>query len=405
MDADTLRAKGDRLRDARAWARAAEAYAAHLALRPDARDIRVQLGHCLKESGEVETALSHYRTARAAMPADADIAVQIGHALKLLGRAEEAAGAYGEALLRDPTRPDAAAEISALLGALPVPEASVLVFGDAGADVVRAVPGAGFAAWDAAGGRFRWVPAGLALHRAATGAALPDAATAPPRLAEGGVLLLAAPLPALAVATLAPLLEARGARVALLAAPGWTARGYSVARLLSAVEGAGDPAALADAARCAPPLPPLPAPRLGHAVTLGTGPVPMAAAEHGLGLLAPRSGAWRETVPEGRMLRAGTAWIRVARPDPAPLRLLVRIAARAPCRVSAGCGDAEASARLDGGEHRLLSLRVAEGPATLDLRVSSDRDGAVVRAFGVAREATPEERLSLQEALLFRHLT
>jgi hypothetical protein len=405
MDADTLRAEGDRLRDARAWARAAEAYAAHLALRPEARDIRVQLGHCLKESGEVEAALTHYRTAEAAMPTDADIAVQIGHALKLLGRPEEAAAAYGEALLRDPARADAAAEIAALLGALPVPEARVLVLGDAGADVVRALPGAGFAAWDAAADRFRWLPAGLALHRAATGAELPDDAAAPPRLAEGGVILLAAPLPALAVATLAPLLEARAARVALLAAPGWSARGYSVARLLSAVEGAGDPAALADAARRAPPLPPLPAPRPGHAVSLGTGPVAAAAAEHGLGLLAPRSGAWGETLAEGRALRGGTAWLRVARPDPAPLRLLVHVAARAPCGVSAGCGDAEAAARLEGGESALLSLAVTGGPGPLDLRVSADRDGAVIRAFGVAREARAEERLALQEALLFRHLT
>lgn len=405
MDADTLRAKGDRLRDARAWARAAEAYAAHLALRPDARDIRVQLGHCLKEAGDVEAALGHYRAAEDAAPEEADIAVQIGHALKLLGRTEEAAAAYGEALLRDPARTDAAAEIAALLGLLAVPEAAVLAAGDAGAAVLSALPGAAFAAWDPLAARFRWLPRGLAIHIAATGARLPHAGTAQPRLAEGGVILLAGPLPAEALAALSPLAEARAARVALLAAPGWTARGYSVARLLSAVEGAGDPLALADAATRAPALPPLPPPRLGHAVTLGTGPVPMAAPEHGLGFLAPRSGTWGDAEREGRTLRAGSAWIRVARPDPAPLRLLVHVSGSAPCRVAAACGGAEAAARLDGGDRALLSLAVPAGTAPLDLRVSTDRDGALVRAFGVAREARPEERLALQETLLFRHLT
>ncbi|MFN6956733.1 MAG: hypothetical protein ACK4PG_18240, partial [Acetobacteraceae bacterium] len=329
MDADTLRGEGDRLRDARAWARAAAAYAAHLALRPDARDIRVQLGHCLKESGDVEAALEQYRAAEAAAPGDADIAVQIGHALKLLGRTGEAASAYDQALLRDTSRPDAAAELAALLGALAVPEAAVLVLGHASPELVRELPGAAFAAWDATAARLRWLPPGLAVHHAATGAAPPASATARPRLAQGGVILLAGPLPATALAALAPLADACAARVALLAAPGWTARGYSVARLLSAIEGSGDPAVLVEAARTAPPLPPLPAPRPGHAVTLGTGPVPRAAPEHGLGLLAPRSGAWGEAAPEGRRLRAGAEWVRVAHPAAAPLRMLVHISDKA----------------------------------------------------------------------------
>jgi tetratricopeptide (TPR) repeat protein len=405
MDPDTLRTKGDRLRDARAWAPAAAAYAAHLALRPDAHGIRVQLGHCLKEAGDVEAALAHYRAAEAASPADADLAVQIGHALKLLGRAEDAAAAYAEALLRDPARADAAAEIAALMDRLPVPEAALLVLGALDLRLVAALPAAQFACWDADAAGFRWLPAGLALHRAATGAPLPDAATRRPRLAPGAVVLLAGPLPAEALAGLAPLADAHGARIALLAAPGWAGRGLSVARLLAAAEGAGDPAALADAARRAAPPPGLPPPRLGHAVTLGTGPVAQAAPEHGLGLLAPRSGAWGEVLPDGRRLGVGSAWLRVARPDPAPLRLLVLVAAAVPCRVSAGCGGAEAVGRLDRGERLLLSLAVPAGNSPLDLRLTADRDGAVVRAFGVAREAVPEERLALHEALLFRHLT
>ena len=404
MEADILRAEGDRLRDARAWTRAAEAYAAHLALRPDAAHIRVQLGHCLKEAGDVEAALAHYRAAEAAMPDDADIAVQIGHALKLLGRAPEAAAAYGEALLRDPRHADAAAELAQLLGLLAVPEATLLALGEAKPEVVRALPAAAFVGWDTKAGRYRSLPRGLAMHRAATGAALPDAATAPPRLAEGAVILLAGPLPAEAVAALSPLAAAHGARIALLAAPGWSARAYSVARLLAAAEGAGDPVALAEAARRAPP-PPMPSPRPGHAVTLGTGPVPQVAPEHGLGLVAPRSGSWGEAAADGRALRPGSAWLRVARPDPAPLRLLVHVAAAAPCRAVAACDGAEAAVRLHAGEQVLLSLAVPAGSRPLDLRVWADRAGLVVRGFGVAREALPEERLSLQEALLFRHLT
>jgi len=405
MDAESLRAEGDRLRDARAWALAAEAYAAHLALRPDAHGIRVQLGHCLKEAGDVEAALRHYRTAERALPGDADIAVQIGHALKLLGRPQDAAAAYGEALGRDPARADAAAELAALLDRLPAPETALLAVGEIEPRVAAALPAAQFAAWDAEASGFRWLPAGLALHRAATGTALPTAAEAPPRVAQGAVILLAGPLPAEAVAALAPITDARGARIAVLVTPGWTARALAVARLLAAAEGAGDPAALVDAAHHAAQPRALPAPRLGHAVTLGTGPVAQAAPEHGLGLLAPRSGAWGDAVPDGRRLRAGSAWLRIARPDPAALRLLILVSAAAPCRISAACGGDEATGRLDHGEALLLSLAVPPGNGPLDLRLSAGRDGALVRAFGLAREAMPTERLSLHEALLFRQLT
>jgi hypothetical protein len=403
MDADSLRAEGDRLRDARLWRAAAAAYAAHLSLRPDAHDIRVQLGHCLKESGEVEAALAQYRSAETAMPEDGDIAVQIGHALKLLGRAEEAAAAYGEALRRDPARADAAAEIAALLDRLPVPEARLLVIGADDPRLVAALPSAQFAAWEAGAGLL-WLPAGLVLHGAATGAGLPAAASARPRLAEGAVILLAGPLPAEAVASVGPLAEALGARIGLVLAPGWTGRALSVARLLAAAEGAGDPALLAEAASRGTPAP-LPPPRPGRAVTLGTGPVARPAPEEGLGLLAPRAGAWGEAMPEGRRLCAGSAWLRVARPDPAPLRMLVMVSATASCRLSAACGGAEAACRLGPGEGRLLSLPLPAGEGPLDLRLSADAEGGLVRGFGVAREALPEERLSLQEALMFRHLT
>ncbi|MFN6953871.1 MAG: hypothetical protein ACK4PG_03645, partial [Acetobacteraceae bacterium] len=98
-------------------------------------------------------------------------------------------------------------------------------------------------------------------------------------------------------------------------------------------------------------------------------------------------------------------WLRVARPAEAPLRLLVHVSAEAPCRASASCGAAEDSARLGGGEDAVLSLAVPAGAGPLDLRLAADRGGLVVRAFGLAREAMPEERLSLHEALLFLRLT
>ncbi|MDW8400007.1 MAG: tetratricopeptide repeat protein [Acetobacteraceae bacterium] len=128
MDADTLRAEGDRLRDARAWAAAAEAYGRYLALRPEDRALRVQRGHCLKEPGEVEAALALYRAAEAEDPSDPDIHLQIGHALKLLGRRAEAAEAYGRALLADPGWAEAAAEYAAVVAALPAgPPPALLV--------------------------------------------------------------------------------------------------------------------------------------------------------------------------------------------------------------------------------------------------------------------------------------
>ncbi|TDH64672.1 glycosyltransferase [Dankookia rubra] len=110
-DADRLVGEGDRLRDRRAWADAAEAYGQYLRLRPADGAIWIQYGHCLKESGDPKGALLCYREAEKLQPGDSDLQLQIGHALKLLGRAEEALGAYAMALSLDPGNVDARREL------------------------------------------------------------------------------------------------------------------------------------------------------------------------------------------------------------------------------------------------------------------------------------------------------
>jgi glycosyltransferase involved in cell wall biosynthesis len=107
--------EADRLRDARQWAAAARAYAAWLAQHAQDWPIWVQLGHALKESGDLAGALAAYRRAEAGMPGDADLQVQLGHALKLSGDLHGARGAYAAALDLDPASDAAWREVSSLL--------------------------------------------------------------------------------------------------------------------------------------------------------------------------------------------------------------------------------------------------------------------------------------------------
>ena len=131
-EADRLVGEGDRLRDQRAWADAAEAYGQYLRLRGEDGAIWVQYGHCLKESGDPKGALLCYREAEKLRPEDGDLQLQIGHALKLLGRAEDALGAYAMALSLEPGNVHARRELL-------------------GGDVARGR--AGGAAWPIAAGR------------------------------------------------------------------------------------------------------------------------------------------------------------------------------------------------------------------------------------------------------------
>lgn len=101
-DLDKLRARADAARDRRDWAEAALAYGQFVARAPGDAGMRVQLGHALKESGDVRAAEGAYRAALAVEPDNPDTWLQLGHALKLLDRRADALEAYAEALARDP---------------------------------------------------------------------------------------------------------------------------------------------------------------------------------------------------------------------------------------------------------------------------------------------------------------
>ena len=103
--------EGDRLRDTRQYAAAAEAYAAALAIAPQRTDIRIQYGNMLKDSGRPAEAETAYRHALAATPDDPDIHLQLGRALKLRGKRNEAVAAYRRAATLRPDNIDALREL------------------------------------------------------------------------------------------------------------------------------------------------------------------------------------------------------------------------------------------------------------------------------------------------------
>jgi tetratricopeptide (TPR) repeat protein len=99
---DELLARADALRDGGDWAAAEPFYRAYLAQRPLHWQIHVQLGHAVKETGDPEAALDHYRRAAELAPDQPDPALQEGNALRILGRGREAAEAMRRALALDP---------------------------------------------------------------------------------------------------------------------------------------------------------------------------------------------------------------------------------------------------------------------------------------------------------------
>ena len=106
--------RADKARDTQDHSEAAKFYARALDLTPGRTDIRVQLGHMMKELGRYQAAEAAYRRALSRSPGDGDIHLQLGHLLKLTGRKQEAIAAYRDAerLLTDSSAP--AAELSAL---------------------------------------------------------------------------------------------------------------------------------------------------------------------------------------------------------------------------------------------------------------------------------------------------
>jgi tetratricopeptide (TPR) repeat protein len=110
---------GRRAAGRRAWADAAEIYAAYLRRNPEHWQIWAQYGHCTKECGDAETALLLYREAEKLRPAEADIHLHLGHALKVLDRRDEASEAYSRALSLDPANAAARAELLAAAAGFP----------------------------------------------------------------------------------------------------------------------------------------------------------------------------------------------------------------------------------------------------------------------------------------------
>jgi O-antigen biosynthesis protein len=98
-------------------AAAAALYQRALARDVGRTDIRVQLGHMLKELARFGEAEAAYRQALSQRPGDGDIHLQLGHLLKLLGRTEDAIVAYSAAYRLLNGSEASAAELHAL-GAL-----------------------------------------------------------------------------------------------------------------------------------------------------------------------------------------------------------------------------------------------------------------------------------------------
>ena len=113
LNSAALRAMGDEARDARRWSEAAPAYQAYLERVPADAAIWIQLGHCLKEMGDLLGGEAAYRRTLAQQPEDSDIHLQLGHVLKLLDRRNEAIQAYRRSFALKPLRA-AAVELEAL---------------------------------------------------------------------------------------------------------------------------------------------------------------------------------------------------------------------------------------------------------------------------------------------------
>jgi glycosyltransferase involved in cell wall biosynthesis/Flp pilus assembly protein TadD len=97
-----LRAVGDEARDARRWAEAAPAYQLYLERVPSDAAIWTQLGHCLKEMGDLVGGEAAYHRGLAQQPADSDLYLQLGHVLKLQERSSEASEAYRRSFVLKP---------------------------------------------------------------------------------------------------------------------------------------------------------------------------------------------------------------------------------------------------------------------------------------------------------------
>lgn len=89
--------QGDSARNNAAWDAAARHYRRALQIQPHVAGIWMQLGHAVKEQGDVESAEAAYLTAQRLKPDDGDVALQLGHLHMLKGDPEIAVPHYQRA--------------------------------------------------------------------------------------------------------------------------------------------------------------------------------------------------------------------------------------------------------------------------------------------------------------------
>ena len=124
--ADDVLSTADKARDEKRWATAIEAYEAFLRLKPEAAKIWVQLGHCLRESGNPEEAEKAYLKALDLEPQNPDTFLHLGRVRQSMNDPEEALRYFERATALPSPASDARDELRGLwLNLLAKPE-----FGD-----------------------------------------------------------------------------------------------------------------------------------------------------------------------------------------------------------------------------------------------------------------------------------
>lgn len=109
--ADKILSLANNARDGRDWRKARQLFELYLEREPEAGPIWVQLGHCLKEMGDLQGAGAAYERALTLMPDDADLHLQVGHLHKLAGRREMAIRSYRKSHELDASGSDARYEL------------------------------------------------------------------------------------------------------------------------------------------------------------------------------------------------------------------------------------------------------------------------------------------------------
>ena len=86
--------QANQARDRKDWEMAIKSYRQYLDLRPKSFGIWVQLGHALKESGQLVPALAAYNSALSLDARNGDLLLSLGHLHKLMGHRDLAIAFY-----------------------------------------------------------------------------------------------------------------------------------------------------------------------------------------------------------------------------------------------------------------------------------------------------------------------